>query len=722
MRRFIVEISLIFILTVLAVGIVYEHLTVRVNTIGKEYRFEQEWLVSAISVACGQGFTTPTAPYPENMQLFLEQKTDSMRISDLPEDWSRWDNSPFVKTHRYLIITIGALWRLFGIHWDVLKLYAGILFVITVLSTYITLYMLAGRIPAFIATFLVINAPSLLFLLPSIRDYSKTTFFMLFLALSATLFHFLSKGVSLAVIISSLLGLVIGFGIGFRQDVLILFLPGMFFVSIVCFKLFYQGNKFAGIMCLLFYLFSFFAVGYPILSAVAEDKGAVSSHSLVQGLATTVEKTSLGGSSSYRLVYEPNDMLVHSTIVSFARRMGFQEPFNNYLSPAYGKVGRMYFRSVVKHFPADLWGRFLSVCSNCFSTPYHFTKEQQRNRPEFSRFASLLFFADRLPFWDMLIAFIGPWVVLGLILIMGMQKMGKGILFAGILGYLLGYPSILFEFRHVVHLVPILYGVVVLFFYELFVECYRFLLGLYQKEQTWGGVLIRLRNGAFVLIFVVCACVLLYSILNIWQRQQVAKLVVSYRGLKWEEVKTKQSVDGACILFQPAQNLPAFEKSSDWPPMETPFEFLRADFELEEIIPIYSRYDRTYCAVDFSEPLHSLLLYYNMTKDKPLRVSVYFLVYSASTIKPRDEIVFNNQEPIVWVRGEWKGVEIPKGFEKAFRGLYRAENPSAEPFLMTVAVPEEDTFKGNYKHWRFAWNFMNVYKNLEHYKKYEIYK
>ncbi len=190
----LIDILLLLFIICLSIWIAYSHLTTRVNTIGRDYRFEQEWLVSAISIACGQGFTTPTAPYPPKMQSFLEQKTESMEFTDLPKDWSRWANSPFVKTHRYLITTIGYFWRLFGIHWEVLKFYAGVMFIITIVATYITIYMIAGRVSALITTVLVINAPSLLFLLPSIRDYSKTTFFMLFLAISIVLLLSSYKG------------------------------------------------------------------------------------------------------------------------------------------------------------------------------------------------------------------------------------------------------------------------------------------------------------------------------------------------------------------------------------------------------------------------------------------------------------------------------------------------------------------------------------------------
>ncbi len=713
MKRWFIDIIFISIVVLLSILIVYKHLTIRVKTIGRDYRFEQEWLVSAISVACKQGFTTPVAPYPENMRLFLEQKTDLMKPSDLPKDWQRWDNSPFVKTHRYLIMSIGYLWRWFGIRWGVLKLFAGIIFVITVLSTYITIYMLAGRLSAIITACLVMNAPSLLFLLPSIRDYSKATFFMLFLAVVATLLCSMNRETRRIIFLSLLLGLVIGLGLGFRQDVLILFLPGVLFVGIVCVYMFRKKKIWTGILSMLAYLFAFFSIGSPILSAVAQDNGAVSSHSLVQGLATTVEQKSLGGTASYRLVYEPDDMLVHSTIASYARRIGFQKPFDNYLSPAYGEAGRSYFKSVIRHFPADLWGRTLSACSNCFTMPYHFFREQKQNCPEFSRPSWIFFPTDHFKYWDIPLAYIGPWICLGILFLMGMKSIGKGILLAVVLGYLLGYPSILFEYRHIVHLTPILYGITVIFFVKFISSLITLASKAYKKELERKTVVLELQKGVFVLLFVVISCTLLYGTLLLWQKRQVSNLASSYSQFDWEKVETTKVEKGNDTLFQPSQTLSASEQTRDLPPMETPFEFLRADFELTEPISIYSRYEDTYKSVDFSEPLSPLLCFYEMRTTRPLQVSVYFLVYYASTIKPRNETIFLNQEPIIWVRGNWKGIELPGKFESSFQGLYRAKNTSAEPFLMTVAVPHDAPLKGDYKHWRFSWEFKNVQENIK---------
>ena len=711
---------IILFLIVISSIVAYFHLTLRVKTIGKDYRFEHEWLVNAISVACGQGFTTPVAPYPENMRLFLEQKTDAMNKTDLPKDWKRWDNSPFVKTHRYLITSIGFFWRLFGIRWSVLKIYAGVLFVITVLASYWTIYKLAGKLYAFFVSVMVVNAPALLFLLPSLRDYSKATFFMLFLAVLAELLYGTQKNTFKLLLFSSLLGLVIGFGIGFRQDMLILFLPGFIAVIAIAIYRFYKEHKFVVLTSIILYSIAFFISGLPILTAVAQEKGAVSSHSIVQGLSTTVENTVLGGESSYRLVYEPNDMLVHSTVVSHARRLGYDEPFDMYLSPAYGEAGRLYFKSVLWYFPADLWGRTLSSCGNCFTTLYCFVKVQKQNYPEFNIGSYMFTISDYLYLWDKLIAYIGPWTLLGIIFIAGYKNIWRGILTALFLGYLLSYPSLLFEYRHIVHLTPVLYAIVILTLLDIFKIPFLLLINRDKNINQKGDIAKGIKNGIITVLLVVISCSALYGMLLLWQNTQTRELFCSYHKLNWEKIDTTVIDNGTLSTFTPDNPLPAFEKAPHLPPMETPFEFLRADFALDKPIPINSRYEHTYPAIDFSEPFEPLMHQCIVDTKSINRISIFFPVYPASTIKPRNELIFNNQEPIEWVRSHWLGIEIPKQYIKTFQGLFRSENTESVPLLTTVVTTNNCEVAQKYKRWTIPWNPFNVHKNIKKLGRYGI--
>ncbi len=323
--KFFLEMVIILLLVLVAAGISFLHLRYRVNVIGRDYRFEQEWLVPAISIACGQGFTTPCAPYPESVSLFLQQKVNSMSRDDLPLDWNRWDNSSFVKTHRYLVTSIGLLWRFLGIRWDLLKVYAAAMFVVTIVATYLGVRILFGRLIAIVVAIITANSPALLFLLPSLRDYSKAMFFTLFLSILACYIKYL-RNFNASMVFSILLGTITGIGIGFRQDVLVLFGLGLIIVGVTSFwQMYYEGKWNFGIR-LITYLIPFILIGYPILRAIIEENGSVSSHSLAQGLAYRVEERLLGGNSNYRIVYDSNDMLIHSTVLANARAGGLKSP------------------------------------------------------------------------------------------------------------------------------------------------------------------------------------------------------------------------------------------------------------------------------------------------------------------------------------------------------------------------------------------------------------
>jgi hypothetical protein len=135
------------------------------------------------------------------------------------------------------------------------------------------------------------------------------------------------------IFLSLLLGMEIGLGAWFRQVCSSYFCPVSFLWGLYVFicsakKRYGQVSSVCLLICL-----HFLVLGSPILSAVAQDKWCcILSFFGNRGLATSVEQKSLGGTASYRLVYEPDDMLVHSTIASYARRIGFQKPFDKFPS------------------------------------------------------------------------------------------------------------------------------------------------------------------------------------------------------------------------------------------------------------------------------------------------------------------------------------------------------------------------------------------------------
>ncbi|MCX8064857.1 MAG: hypothetical protein N3G21_06755 [Candidatus Hydrogenedentes bacterium] len=710
------EVLLILLMVVLSFVVSLSHLYYRVNIIGKEYRFEQEWLVPAISLACGQGFTTPSAPYPENMSLFLQQKINSMSTDDLPSDWGRWDNSNFVKTHRYLISSIGLFWSIFGIRWDLLKVYASIMFTMTVIATYLGIRVFYGKLPAFIGAILTANSPALLFLLPSLRDYSKAVFFALFLAILAYQLKY-SKSLNILGVLACLLGIVGGLGIGFRQDMLVLFLMGLVVIVVLSVWWGYsQKNWKYGLVCLV-YVISFVISGFPILWAIRENNGAVSTHSIVQGLAYNVEERLLGGESSYRVVLDSNDMLVHSVILANARNKGFDKQIHNYLAPQYGTAGRLFFREIVKRFPADLWMRFLSASSNAFSVLYCFDIEQIANKKEFRKGGGLLFLSNYLIYWDRILAYLGPWALVWMVFLVGQKGVWKGLVFGAILISLLGYTSILFDFRHIVHLTPVLYAIPVVCVWNLVSGAVRFVMDIrsVRRDVIYRESTLKITKGFLCLIGVLAGITVIYLILVLWQNWMSSDVVDKLRCAKWNRVEVRKEIQKDKVLYRPQKQFfeEAFVKAL--PPMEVPFKFLRLDvLYAGGKAELISRYGEDYPAIDFSESFEGLIecVKEGFMGGENKLIRFYFPVFCTATIKPTGETIFENKIPIEWVRSKWLGVEIGRNSFCKVLGLYEIGEDSKVPLIFTVAVPENGgSIKP--KRWRWGWNPSDVSHNLQ---------
>lgn len=715
-REYLTEAILLVLLFFLSLGVASIHLFYRVDTIGRNYRFEQEWLVPAISLACGQGFTTPSAPYPENMSLFLKQKSNSMSPSDLPKSWHRWDNSNFVKTHRYLITSIGLFWRVFGIRWDLLKIYATIMFVITVITTYIGIRAIFSKTQAFIIGVLTANSPSLLFLLPSLRDYSKAVFFVLFLAVLLWQLKYLSN-ITIYGFLAGLLGIIVGIGIGFRQDILVLFLLGLAVALLISiFKIYFQKDWKYLIICIV-YVSTFILSGFPILQAIRENKGAVSSHSLAQGLAYKVEERLLGGESNYRFAYDSNDMLIHSVVLTNARNKGFTELIDNYLAPQYGSAGRLYFREVAKRFPADLWMRLVSASSNSFSVPYCFDVEQIVIRQEFRRPVRFLKFSNYLILWDKFLAYVGPWALIWTVFLIGRRNVLIGTIFGCILVFMLGYTSILFEFRHIIHLVPILYALVVICVWDIISGILKIFANMISKKgiDFFREVSMRFAKGILTIMVLFMVIPGAYLSLLLWQSWMVGDIVKELNTAEWGQIRFEKIIQGEKILYQPSN--PIFEDDliKTLPNMEVPYKYLRVDVVCDKVdCKFVNKYKEDYPAIDFSESLDELIKksIEGHGKSGETLVKIYFPVFSTATIKPTGEEIFENTVPIEWVRNQWLGIEIDKCVDCKVLGMYELKESHTIPLIFTVALSDTNKYIKP-KKWRWGWNPKDVYFNLE---------
>lgn len=71
----------------------------------------------AVMLACGHGFRP--APAQKEIESFLDVKRQSLDCADVPATDAGAAVNPFQGAHRYLLQTVGNLWRVWGVDWRV---------------------------------------------------------------------------------------------------------------------------------------------------------------------------------------------------------------------------------------------------------------------------------------------------------------------------------------------------------------------------------------------------------------------------------------------------------------------------------------------------------------------------------------------------------------------------------------------------------------------------
>ncbi len=135
------------------------------------------------------------------------------------------------RQHLYLFYTVGALWRAFGLSWNVVAVYQASVLALSFLLTYFICRLGAGKLLSLFLTLLVLNKVNL-DVLRNIRDLSKVPFCLAVLLLAGIALH---KPCSRRRLLglSCLSGAVAGLGMGFRLD-LIVFLGVPFITAVLC--------------------------------------------------------------------------------------------------------------------------------------------------------------------------------------------------------------------------------------------------------------------------------------------------------------------------------------------------------------------------------------------------------------------------------------------------------------------------------------------------------
>jgi tetratricopeptide (TPR) repeat protein len=318
-------------------------------------------LVVSAMVATGRGFAEPllgdgaTEQYPEAPELgrFLRRQRPDLSPNQIPTSLrTQTPTIDWAYRHRYLFYTIGALWRVFGISWNVVTMFCIVLHCAMVGLVYGLMRLGMGRLWSLAGTLILTVLPFNFDMVhTNVRDMGKGPFI---LAAMLVMGWLVTRAVSRRKFLglSALLGLIIGVGVGFRADVLAC-LPPSLFVLAFCRRPrtgAVVGERLAAISLLIL---SFLAPAWPMMGVYSG--GSLFAHDILMGLSTKCDDMLGTNRASYEKLYVNEDSFVTAMSTGFSERAAASgEPV---AKPA---DERAFLLRIVSAFPGDMLTRVYS--------------------------------------------------------------------------------------------------------------------------------------------------------------------------------------------------------------------------------------------------------------------------------------------------------------------------------------------------------------------------
>ena len=440
-RRFLFEAMLAAGVILLAALFATTYLVLWCDIPQGEYRF---WADGATGLAVEGRLSAPDPARSPDIEAFLNKECGSVDLDAVRRNSAFTELGNIQRVHIYLSWAAALCWRLLGLHWNALLPLYGLLFGAAAGCAYGLFRLAMNRTLSLLGTLLFCLNPSHLAVLPDLRDYAKAPFILACLLILGLLLK--EKKTPKAVLgWAAALGALIGFGLGFRQDVqvclvaagavLLFFLPAQRRKDIVL------RLKAVGVMAACFLITAF-----PILAAMHAG-GACPAHNMLQGMGPPCTSQMRLAEVDYQLVPQFNDFLIDATVRSHAREsLGAETPVP-YLSRPYNKAGLNLMFRYARCFPADVLQRACaSVRVVTAKTPFLWDEPGYRTNAFLDRIAPGLL---RI-YWP-LRRILPAVVVLVLALVLFRSvRLGLGLIFLYL--FFSAYPALQFHFRHFFHL------------------------------------------------------------------------------------------------------------------------------------------------------------------------------------------------------------------------------------------------------------------------------
>jgi len=640
----------------------------------------------AAMVATGHGLKSAGQADIQGFHDFLEQRAPSFPAKILRDSDIESDPNPFARRHCYLIWSIGIAWWIVGLSWGAVKALLAVFFGLSALSAYGIFRMGMNRLFSLAALVLFVTAPPFLQMMPFVRDFCKTPLILGVVFLVGLL---VSKSLSALsyLVVSALLGMLLGVGLGFRQDLMILVpLAG----ATVVFARNGAPRRPLALNPAGLVLFGavFVLCAWPILSTMYTT-GGTTSHYLIQGLSKySEEELDIGPSSIDPLPTDRDQYVFALQNVHFLRSHGHctrstdtpplpsalpEEPRYTFGASTY-VAGREWFEEMMRLFPSDFAVRVLAsviqvvrgseMMAGVSPYPGFFCHEGYR------RFEQAL--AAHLKTFGVLYAVVA-------LLLIGARNPGMALVTLGILLYVCGYPSLLFRTRHVFPL-----GFVALWFPGFVLDKVLLYAARLAKrhvasrsdekpEYSVGmkSVVYRMLVSAGISL---AGLVVPLCLLHLYQATQLSALLTQYNAAEMEPVPV-EFVDTANnrVLVKPKTPLPGLGETDSNAPWRPKWEYLALDMAPAcGNTEIWISYDPSAPLADFS---HVATAPPGM-KDHAGGIKYFFAVYEVP--------VFDANTG----RGRFLGVGVPRERVQCIKGLYRVRDTRPLPFLLDLWLPD----------------------------------
>lgn len=335
-------------------GIAAHHLFWHTGPLGADSGNYRHWYVPSAMLVCGYGFTNPLPSSNDALARFFLGSDISLETASLHGLRTEGILFPDQRRHRYLLLAVAAVWRLFGVSWQSIK-YLQVLAL--VLSAFLLHCILRRLVPAclsLLGCIAFMTTPGVLRTLECIRDFWKVPFFLATVLFLTRLITGPPLQKRTYRMLAATMGGVIGIGIGFRQDMTVCLPPillGLLFCPLQSSagRLVRARNR---AVAIVLSLSTFLLVGLPIVVAELQT-GTRSADQVVAGLADAWARPLGVENGSYNVLYTTTDSAYMVMRTSYARRVCHMEGLVDSGSPTSERMALHFLWGAACTFPAD---------------------------------------------------------------------------------------------------------------------------------------------------------------------------------------------------------------------------------------------------------------------------------------------------------------------------------------------------------------------------------